>query len=109
MKTKENQSDDPVINSDNNTMAYPKNGDCHVRIPQYEWNIISMICDTRACSINEAITWIIRMHIARAKDPELIVDSLVNISANMDDIIIYLEDLQATGDELTTILSQGTL
>jgi hypothetical protein len=89
--------------------AYPRNGDCHFRIPQYEWEILAMICANRACGINEAITWIIRMHIARAKDPELIANSLVKISANMDDIIIYLEDLQATGDELTSILTKGTL
>jgi hypothetical protein len=91
------------------TQSYPRNGDCHFRIPPYEWEILSMVCDTRACSINEAITWIIRMHIARAKDPELIADSITNIGANIDDILIYLEDIQNTGDELTTILSQGTL
>ena len=89
--------------------AYPKNGDCHVRIPAYEWEILAMICANRACGINEAICWIIRTHISRAKDPEIIADMLINIGANIDDILIYMEDIQATGDELTTILTQEKL
>ena len=90
-------------------LAYPKNGDCHVRIPAYEWEILAMICANRACGINEAITWIIRTHISRTKDPKIIADSLVNIGANIDDIITYLEDIQSTSDELTSILTKGTL
>jgi hypothetical protein len=109
MNNKETQSNDPIKNSEKKTLVYPKYGDCHLRIPKYEWDIISMICDTRACSINEAICWIIRTHISRAKDPEMIADMLLNIGANVDDIITYLEDIQTTSSDLTNILTQGNL
>ena len=109
MNNNESNNNKPEINTRNNIPVYPRNGDCHYRIPLYEWNILEMVCKSRACGINEAICFVIRTHISRAKDPELIASSLVIISANMDDIIIYLEDLQATGDELTKFLAQGTL
>ena len=106
MNHNETQSNKPGIISGKQTQLYPKNGDCHFRIPQYEWEILAMICDTRACSINEAICWIIRTHISRKKDPEIISNSLVNIGSNIDDILIYLEDILSTGDELTNILTK---
>jgi hypothetical protein len=107
MNTKETQSKEPSKTTSKQTQLYPKNGDCHVRIPQYEWDILTMICSLRACGINEAITWIIRTHISRVKDPALISDMLTNIGANIDDIVIYMEDIQATADELTTITMKG--
>ena len=109
MNNNENQTNEPNKTTRKQIPAYPKHGDCHIRFPQYEWDIISMVCETRACGINEAICWIIRTHISRAKDPEIIADMLINIGANINDILIYMEDIQATGDELTTILTQGKL
>ena len=109
MNTKETQSKEPSKTTSKQTQLYPKYGDCHFRIPQYEWEILAMICDTRACSINEAITWIIRTHISRKKDPEIISNSLVNIGSNIDDILIYLEDILSTGDELTAVLRKETI
>jgi hypothetical protein len=104
-----NNNNKPETNTRNNIPVYPRNGDCHYRIPLYEWNILEMVCKSRDCGINEAICFVIRTHISRTKDPEIIADMLINIGANIDDILIYMEDIQATGDELTTILTQGKL
>jgi hypothetical protein len=107
MNDNDNQSNESVKTTRKQIPAYPRNGDCHLRIPAYEWDILTMVCSIRACGINEAITWIIRTHISRVKDPALISDMLTNIGANIDDIVIYMEDIQATADELTTITMKG--
>jgi hypothetical protein len=109
MKNNETRNKEQSKTTGKQILTYPKNGDCHIRIPAYEWDILTTVCSNRACGINEAITWTIRTHISRAKDPEIINNMLVNIGANVDDIITYLEDIQSTSDDLTNILTQGNL
>jgi hypothetical protein len=109
MENNETQSNKSGIINGKQIPTYPKNGDCHIRILPYEWDILTTVCSIRACGINEAINWVLRTHISRAKDPEIIADMLTNIGSNIEDIICYIEDIQNTGEELTMILRNNTI
>ena len=101
--------EDTVKKPTRDKKPYPKKGDCHFRIGEYEWAILDDICADRACGINEAIGHAIRRYKSRANDQEYIATKLTLINGNLDDIFAYTKDIAYTGEELTKLLDKSTL